>query len=104
MTSQNIASAIVMIKAAMTGLLMGGMLPTHPVMEALADIAIDLEETRKEFAEMELDDNIEKLNKAKSVRDAALGGSIPSPSLHSQSTTPGAALCADSDCDRWEAM
>jgi hypothetical protein len=101
MTSQNIASAIVMIKAAMTGLLMGGMLPTHPVMEALADIAIDLEETRKEFADMELDDNIEKLNKAKSTLEGAGRGHNPlTPSLP-QSTTLPASPCVDSF---WEAM
>jgi hypothetical protein len=100
MTSQNIASAIIMIESAMKGLLMGGMLPTHPIMEALADIVIDLEDTRKEFAEMELDDNIEKLNKAKSTLEGA-GRDHKSPSSLPQSTTLPASPCVDSI---WEAM
>ncbi len=112
MTSRDITSAAILIEGAAKRLLMSGMLETHPVIYTIADILNELETSRAELAEYELEEDIDRLIKAKAKlksaqEDAGAHTTLPLPSLHGQSTAAPASSCVDSSegtGDDWEAL
>ena len=119
MTSQDLDCTLTTLRATTVRLLSDGMTEHHPIIEALISLTAELMEIRQEIWEYEMDESMEKLNKAKqklldikskgdiltsdkghgSLQADGNGGTQLNP--HSPLSTPSLpSTCGDSDS--WE--